>query len=46
MIYDINGNLLHDDFSDNMELDYAYDATTNVNYSIIRVFQTKRDGTK
>lgn len=29
-----------------MELDYAYDATTGANYSVIRIFQTKRDGTK
>lgn len=46
MIYDINGNALLDEFTDNMELDYAYDSATGANYSIIRVFQTKRDGTK
>lgn len=46
MIYNINGVLLHDDFSDNMELDYEYDSATRANYSVIRVFQTKRDGTK
>lgn len=46
MIYDINGNVLHDDFSDNMELDYAYDSATGANYSVLRVFQTKKDGTK
>lgn len=46
MIYDINGNLLHDDFADSMALDYAYDSATGANYSVIRVFQTKRDGTK
>ena len=46
MIYDINGNLLHDSFADNMELDYAYDSATGANYTVIRVYQTKRDGTK
>ena len=46
MIYDVNGALLHDDFSDNMELDYAYDSDTGANYSVVRVFQTKRDGTR
>jgi exopolysaccharide biosynthesis protein len=29
-----------------MELDYAYDSATGANYTVIRVFQTKRDGTK
>jgi exopolysaccharide biosynthesis protein len=46
MLYNMSGNILYDPFADNMELDYAYDAATNANYSVIRVFQTKRDGTK
>jgi hypothetical protein len=46
MLYDISGNILYDSFADNMELDYAYDATTNANYSVVRIYQTKRDGTK
>jgi hypothetical protein len=46
MIYDLNGNALLDDFADNMTLDYAYDSSTDANYSVIRVFQTKKDGTK
>ena len=50
MLYDVNGNILYNDkaasFSDNMELDYAYDSATGANYTVIRVFQTKRDGTK
>lgn len=50
MIYDINGNILYSDHfsdvADNMELDYAYDSASNVNYTVLRVFQTKRDGTK
>ena len=46
MIYDLNGNALLDNFADNMTLDYAYDSATGANYSVIRVFQTKKDGTK
>lgn len=50
MIYDVYGNELavggRSDFAENMELDYAYDAATNVNYTVLRIFQTKRDGTK
>ena len=57
MIYDINGNVIatggsgsgsgsNDDFADNMTLDYAYDSATGANYTVIRVFQTKKDGTK
>lgn len=50
MIYDINGNIISGSnsevFSENMELDYEYDATTNANYTVLRVYQTKTDGTK
>lgn len=50
MLYDVNGNLIYNAretaFSNNMELDYAYDSATGANYSVIRVFKTKRDGTK
>lgn len=50
MLYDVSGNILYNDkaasFSDNMELDYAYDSATGANYTVIRVFQKKRDGTK
>ncbi len=50
MLYDVNGNILYNskaaDFADNMELDYAYDAASSCNYSVIRVYQTKKDGTK
>lgn len=50
MLYDVNGNLLFNtkesDFSNNMELDYAYDSASGANYSVIRVFKTKRDGKK
>ncbi|MBQ7656139.1 MAG: phosphodiester glycosidase family protein [Clostridia bacterium] len=50
MLYDVNGRILYNDkaadFSNNMELDYAYDSATGANYTVIRVFKTKRDGTK
>ena len=50
MIYDVNGNLIFNtksaEFANNMELDYAYDSATGANYSVIRVFKTRRDGTK
>ena len=45
MIYDINGVIISDSFSQNMELDYEFDATTNANYTVLRVYRTKRDGT-
>lgn len=44
MIYDVNGKQIN--FNENMELDYAYDSTSNVNYTVLRIFQTKRDGAK
>lgn len=50
MLYDVNGNPILNseasDFSNNMELDYAYDSATGANYSVIRVFKIKRDGTR
>lgn len=51
MIYDINGNVIFDvsaamEFADNMELDYEFDAATNANYTVFRIYQTKKDGTK
>ena len=52
MIYDVNGTVIssgiidNESMMDNMELDYAYDSASQANYSVIRVFQTKRDGTK
>lgn len=49
MIYDVNGTVIYDpngNFSDNMELDYAFDSATNANYTVLRIYQTKRDGTK
>ena len=35
-----------DDFSNNMQLDYAYDSEGEANYTVLRIFQTKRDGSK
>ena len=45
MIYDVNGRALNG-MGDEMELSYAYDSTTATNYTALRIFQTKRDGTK
>ena len=50
MIYNVNGNILYNnkyaEFSDNMTIDYEYDSVSNANYIILRIFQTKKDGTK
>lgn len=50
MIYDISGNTIYnskiENFADNIELDYEYDSTTNANYTVFRIYQTKKDGTK
>jgi len=46
MIYDLMGKIARDDFGENMSLDYGYDADAETNYTLVRVFQTKRDGTK
>ena len=48
MIYDIDGNVIgtinSDDFSENIDIDYAYDSVTNANYTVIRVYKKKIDG--
>lgn len=33
-------------FMDNVDIDYEYDKDTNANYSIIRIYKNKLDGTK
>jgi exopolysaccharide biosynthesis protein len=33
-------------FMDNIDVDYAYDSSTGANYTVIRVYKTKLDGTK
>lgn len=49
MIYDYLGNTVYNSvtshFSDNIELDYAYDSVSDANYSVIRVFRKRKDGT-
>lgn len=49
MIYDYLGNTVYNSvtshFSDNIELDYAYDSVSDANYSVIRVFHKRKDGT-
>ena len=46
MTYDIHGAIVQDSFAENMTMTNFYDSTTNANYVVIRVFRTKRDGTK
>lgn len=50
MLYDINGNIVYNStseiFADNMELDYEFDSATNANYTVMRIYKTKTDGTK
>lgn len=48
-VYDIAGAKigdLYNSFPDNMQLDYRFDEATNANYTVIRIFKTKLDGTK
>lgn len=42
MFYSKDGNVL----GETMHLDYEYDSTTNANYTVLRIYQTKTDGTK
>lgn len=49
-LYDFNGNVLDikkpmQDFIDNTDIDYDYDETTNANYTVIRIYKRKIDGT-
>lgn len=43
---DVVYNSVNSDFADNMVLDYEFDSATNANYTVLRVYQTKKDGTK
>lgn len=48
-VYDITGNKIGDldnSFADNMQLDYRFDEATNANYTVLRIFKVKLDGTK
>lgn len=40
------GKTSFDTFMDNIDVDYAYDSSTGANYTVIRVYKTKLDGTK
>lgn len=49
MLYDASGNKITDildTFIDNANIDYEYDSSGSVNYSVIRIYRTKIDGTK
>ena len=35
-----------DKFCDNIDIDYAFDSATNANYTIMRIYKDKLDGTK
>lgn len=48
-IYDINGLEVTEDgnsFIDNTDIDYAFDSASNANYTVIRIYKNKIDGTK
>ncbi|MBQ8767984.1 MAG: hypothetical protein IJZ16_14400, partial [Clostridia bacterium] len=35
-----------DSFIQNIDIDYAFDSTTNANYTIVRIYKNRIDGTK
>lgn len=41
-----SGKTSFDEFLDNIDVDYAYDSATGANYTVIRVYKNKLDGTK
>lgn len=41
-----SGKTAFDMFMDNIDIDYAFDSETNANYTIIRIYKNKIDGTK
>lgn len=47
-IYDCRGMLrdMYSDYANNADFSYAFNSTAETNYTVIRVFQTKLDGTK
>lgn len=49
-IYDVSGTLILNDkqttFNENIDVDYEFDSASNANYSVIRIYKTKTDGTK
>lgn len=46
-IYDYQGKELNkaDSFIDNIDIDYAFDSNTDANYTVIRIYKHKIDGT-
>lgn len=47
-IYNASGTIADktSEFIDNMDFDYEFDSTSNANYTIIRIYKTKIDGSK
>lgn len=48
-VYSINGNLagdIADYFADNMELDYEFDSASNANYTVLRIYRDRINGSK
>lgn len=46
-LYDVLGNIITGpEFADNMVFSYGRDSASGTNYTMIRIFQTKKDGTK
>lgn len=41
-----SGKTALDTFMDNIDVDYAYDSATGANYTVIRIYKNKIDGTK
>lgn len=46
-LYDYQGKQINavNDFVDNTDIDYAFDSATNANYTVIRIYKKKIDGT-
>lgn len=40
------GNVAFRNFCDNIDVDYEYDSTSDANYTVIRIYKNKLDGTK
>lgn len=48
-VYNVNGVIIAgvpDVFADNMHLDYSYDEESNANYTVIRIYKNKIDGSR
>lgn len=45
-LYDCQGNIInqYSDFIDNVDVDYEFDSESNANYTVIRVYKKKLDG--